>query len=451
MVEHAGFRWVKIHDGHGWPRESVLYDVDEVGAEIVIAAVHKPLFEEHGREQLKLPTTYSELRPIRLRQSFDQRPRLNLMVPTLYPSQIFGGIATALRIFDEIADQLPSLERRIIVLDTPMTEASWSSVPGYMPATDNSIRDDASADKTALSVFDRTHTTLDVRRNDIFFSTAWWSEYLRWYIDTFQTKLFGHAPKGLYLVQDYESGFMQWSSKWGIAESTYDFHNCIQVVNSEELYNFFEAKGCLTDAFVLPYKINKTIDEAVISTAKERLILCYGRPSATRNCFETIVDGLVLWQQRYPHIAAKWSILFLGENFPQAGLHPLQNARVVGKAPIEDYAALLSRASIGVSLMISPHPSYPPLEMAYAGLQVISNDFATKRIGSRSSRITPLKAITPEALATAFDVAIRRAEVAVDILGTVSPISRSSAMGHDTTRSTLVICWSPPYQNPRPD
>ena len=38
----------------------------------------------------------------------------------------------------------------------------------------------------------------------------------------------------------------------------------------------------------------------------------------------------------------------------------------------------MKRASIGISLMESPHPSYPPIEMALFGVNVITNIYESK-------------------------------------------------------------------------
>ena len=35
-------------------------------------------------------------------------------------------------------------------------------------------------------------------------------------------------------------------------------------------------------------------------------------------------------------------------------------------------------SAIGISLMVSPHPSYPPLEMAHLGMLVLTNGFGAK-------------------------------------------------------------------------
>ena len=53
----------------------------------------------------------------------------------------------------------------------------------------------------------------------------------------------------------------------------------------------------------------------------------------------------------------------------------------------DDYLALLATAHLGVSLMASPHPSYPPLEMAASGLVVVTNRWGPKDLAVVSDRL----------------------------------------------------------------
>ena len=75
-----------------------------------------------------------------------------------------------------------------------------------------------------------------------------------------------------------------------------------------------------------------------------------------------------------------------------------------GKLSLEQYAQTLARASIGVSLMLSPHPSYPPLEMAEFGVQVITNRYANKDLATKTPFIRSVRSLTPEAIAAELSV-----------------------------------------------
>jgi hypothetical protein len=59
-----------------------------------------------------------------------------------------------------------------------------------------------------------------------------------------------------------------------------------------------------------------------------------------------------------------------------------------GKLSLEEYAACLEDAAIGLSLMVSPHPSYPPLEMAEFSVRVITNAECEATMPQKSSRGT---------------------------------------------------------------
>ena len=60
---------------------------------------------------------------------------------------------------------------------------------------------------------------------------------------------------------------------------------------------------------------------------------------------------------------------------------------------------------MGVSLMESPHPSYPPLEMASSGCITVTNCYESKSLENRSENIVSLDELSPTGLKTALDVA----------------------------------------------
>lgn len=50
----------------------------------------------------------------------------------------------------------------------------------------------------------------------------------------------------------------------------------------------------------------------------------------------------------------------------------------------------------GISLMISPHPSYPPLEMSTFGVRTITNCYENKDLSGFNNNIISLRACNPE-------------------------------------------------------
>jgi len=81
----------------------------------------------------------------------------------------------------------------------------------------------------------------------------------------------------------------------------------------------------------------------------------------------------------------------------------------VGKLDLEDYAQMLIGCSAGVSLMASPHPSYPPLEMAHFGLRTVTDGSFCKDLTDFHPNIISAPSIAKADLAAALAEACRNA------------------------------------------
>jgi len=88
--------------------------------------------------------------------------------------------------------------------------------------------------------------------------------------------------------------------------------------------------------------------------------------------------------------------------------------RSLGKLPLEAYAELLRTTGVGLSLMASPHPSYPPLEMAHFGVRTVTNAFANKDLSTSHDNILSIADVSPESVAEALAEACRAFEAAPD-------------------------------------
>ena len=224
------------------------------------------------------------------------------------------------------------------------------------------------------------------------------------------------------MIQDDEPYFYGWGSKFALAAATYENGDGIRaIINSEELYATILSKHRFKSVCCIPYRLNQAIAERLSPKLRERTILVYGRPSVARNAFELICESLFLWQQQDPVRAGRWRIIFAGEQFAPGLAEPVQNFEVAGKLPLEDYAALLNTASVGVSIMLSPHPSYPPLEMIEAGLVTVVNDYAEKNLIKRNPNVISPSRLDGDSLADAIENAVDRGE---KMIGRVTPRGR---------------------------
>lgn len=349
----------------------------------------------------------------RIVASTQERPRLNILLPAIAPARVFGGISTATRLFHELRDALGyAVDVRMIVFDLDTREQDAARFDDYRltaPA------EDGDAVCQVSPYLPHASGPLAVRSRDVFVATYWTTALAARSIIRQQRALFGDAPdKLLYLIQDFEPGFYAWSSEYALADSTYrdDGSGTIAIFNTTLLRDFFTQQGhAFTRSYCFQPQMNASLRAhlpAAADTQRKRRILVYGRPSIARNGFALIVEALRVWA-REP-AAAGWSVMSAGE---QHGDVPLGAAHTMisrGKLTLEDYARALSESAVGLSLMFSPHPSYPPLEMAHFGVHTVTNGFANKDLAAWHDNIASLRDIGPASIASALHEACARFE-----------------------------------------
>ncbi len=410
IAESCGFEWLKVGRadfGHE-PSSLLAVDAPERLPDCRVKTFQPVLA---GAETFALLHSqhHAEARPLLSYPSRNTKPRLNLLVPTINPHQTFGGVATALRVFDQIADALGAdFDRRIIATDAAIDSSGRAAFPSYEPRLFAPTVDPAG--DAVVDAYDRADGRLDLRASDIFVATAWWTAAHARSLGKDRRRMFGADAPFVYVIQDDEPHFYSAGARSALAEATYACgEDILAILNSEELYATMIAKHRFRAAFCLPYAINAAVSANLTSRPRERIILVYARPSVERNAYPLIRNALAVWQQRDPVRASRWRIVFLGEAFDGSYATPVQNVSIEGKVDLPTYADYLSRASVGLSLMLSPHPSYPPLEMAEAGLATIANDYEGKILARRFPDIRTPR-IDVESLAEEIESAVAAME-----------------------------------------
>ncbi len=352
-----------------------------------------------------------EIYPVNVARSSRPGRRLNIVIPTTKPAEVYGGVATAIRcgraLFEAMRD---TSETRVIVTSDDVERGSMCEIATRFESAFALAEPNDEVDgMVVVDLHNRRYLPLALRAGDVFFATAWWTADLAFRLRDRQRQIFGAAPKIVYLIQDFEPGFYQWSARYALAEATYSRGgDTVALLNSEELANFLTARYHLPYAFHVPYAIDPEILAHLKPTTKEKKVLAYGRPSAVRNLFETLVEGIRIWQGRNAQANSAYEVVFAGEEFDPGRLEQIEHARCAGKLPLGEYAGLLNETAIGISLMVSPHPGYSALEMAAAGCVAITSRYEAKDLSRRAENILSLDVVTPEGLADALDAAAGR-------------------------------------------
>ncbi len=347
--------------------------------------------------------------PVLFKKNPSVNSRINLIIPTLEPEKTYGGISTALRIFKELVDSGDFDQIRCIVTTDKVSMKAIGYFSELMQKDFNISRGNGykeDSNFTILPLKTNQDRIIDLKENDKYMATAWWTADLGFRCLKEQKKIFKKNKKLIYLIQDYEPIFYPNGDLSTKAKSTYlNEDSTIAILNSEELYNFFKNNYKFSESYYIPFELNQKLAKELsnpsltLDARREKLIICYGRPSTPRNCFGSILDAINYWQSNddINHVK-QWKICFIGEDFSEDLLVNLQNTKVLGKLSLENYARIMLKAKIGISLMESPHPSYPPLEMAIFGVKVITNDYEAKNLSVRNKNIINIKSISQNAI-----------------------------------------------------
>jgi hypothetical protein len=363
----------------------------------------------------------SQLRRVTFVESPRSGHRLNLILPTVEGAGTFGGIRTALDLFEAIAEGED--ERRIITIGRAGPDAA-SSLPAYRPVAPG----DDPPDQRQYVPLTRALDPLAIRPLDVFIATYWTTAELVARIRRWQAATYGAAPGRFgYVIQDFEPGFYPYSAAWLLARATYRAHDeTVAMFNTALLRDHFRADGItFASEFAFEPRLLPELRAAMARPEVERTrtIVVYGRPGTPRNAFPAILDGLRAWLAGDPD-AHRWDLVSVGREHPDIALGDGGVLRSIGKLDLDAYAELLRRSAIGISLMVSPHPSYPPLEMAHLGMLVLTNRFGAKDLSAWHENIATVDDISADALAGAISALCRRFEADPGAGGRGQPIRR---------------------------
>ena len=340
-----------------------------------------------------------EIFEFQFRKSEFKEKRLNLLVPSINPEHVFGGISTALKFFDELLEKSGYASRLILTDAAPSRAALKSFEEKYRLVKSSKDCEDR---HQIVPYNSRYGASIPVSENDIFVFTGWWTAYCTQTAYAKYEREEGIKPNPfIYFIQDYEPGFYPWSSRYLLADSTYrSQYQQIVVFNSNLLYEFFKKEGY---SFYKEYSfdpvLNAGLKKVLLSYEgkeinKKKKILVYGRPSTERNAFALVVASLREFVDRMDNID-DWEIVSAGEYHDSVDLGKGKRLVSVGKMSIEEYGKCMLETYAGISLMSSPHPSYPPLEMSEFGVKVITNTYANKDLSEFNENIISVDNVSP--------------------------------------------------------
>ncbi len=341
------------------------------GTDPVITLKDKILFEEIYYKNNAYTTPIHPALP-----RANRKPAITLLIPSLQKSSFFGGTATALIFSAKLAS---AQGKDLRVVETiKHGKSTASDLTTFLKGNQISL---PSTRIFLIDLSPRTYKNygyIDMHPEDIFVASAWWDAYLI-------SKL-PLQNKFVYLIQDFEPIFYSNSDYSVLAESTYHSEKFLPVCNTELMYKFMSHRGYkhiierglwFEPAVGVGHRVGhspkKQPDE------KKRLFL-YGRPSVERNLFYLGLSVLNELFGTYQLDSSEWEVFMAGQdgiaNILLEGGIEVQN---LGKMSFDEYYDFAKTVDVALSLMLAPHPSYPPLELSSIGAAVVTTQYETKQ------------------------------------------------------------------------
>jgi hypothetical protein len=322
---------------------------------------------------------HEKLTPLDFAASDRADERVNVLIPTIDLEHFFGGYIAKFNLARRLVER--GRRVRIVTVDPvgPLPPSWRTTVERYSGL--NRLFDDLEV------VFGRETPSIDVSRSDRFVASTWWTAHLA------NDALAGRADERfLYLVQEHEPFTFPMGSLAALASESYRLPH-YALFSTELLRDWFRQEGigvyaagtAAGDAASASFE-NAITDVRPPSAAElarrtTRRLLFYARPEkhAARNMFE--LGALALTRAvDEGMLAGAWELHGIGTVGPKRSLR-LGDGTILELLPRRDqasYAELLREHDVGLSLMYTPHPSLPPLEMAAAGMLTVTNTFGTK-------------------------------------------------------------------------
>ncbi len=300
--------------------------------------------------------------------------RVNVITDSLAENSIYGGVMTSL-IFGILLSNKLKCPLRVITRDHASRAATLLEIAQSNEVT---IKNTYELHNFSCEFQKNPTYRLPVSKNDIFIGTSWWNSAV--------AKEIKQRKQYIYVIQEDERIFYPNADEHVIINRMFNDKNMIPVINTKLLHEHFKINKCeyianqgicFEPAFVGRNIKYEKRSEPGIKNRKFSLFF-YSRPYMPRNLFYTGLELIDSAINLGILKAEDWDIFFAGQDGPEIISGDKIKPKYLGKLKWKDYLDFLSSVDLGISLMLAPTPSYPPLDLAVAGGVVLTNKYANK-------------------------------------------------------------------------
>jgi hypothetical protein len=294
--------------------------------------------------------------------------RLTMITDSINKGSLYGGVGTAMILASVLASRLGAT-LRIVTRNEPPEQANFQKIINLHGVTWKQ-----NIEFRYLNVIDNSEE-IDIGEDEIFLTTSWWT--------TWSVKQAVGPRKVVYLLQEDERMFYPEGDEHVCCTEIIGNKDIMYIINSQLLYEHFVAEGFnnirtngswFEPAFPRSqYYLDST------RNGSKRNFFFYARPRNLRNLYYRGLEVVNSALEQGILTADEWDVYFVGKDLPDdIVLARSVRPKVLQNLEWADYVALVRKIDVGLSLMSSPHPSYPPLDLAASGAVVVTNMYGRK-------------------------------------------------------------------------
>lgn len=403
----------------------------------VAAAGENPLIHYllHGRAEGRAATPVGafslfearpELTPLPLCYTKAHARRLTIVTDSTSPAQLFGGVMTSIIVGALLAERMGAHLRLI----TRSQEPDLTRIGDVLRSSGLGDAPEMSAVRLRPGT---TVSLAETTDSDVYLTTSWWT--------TRATLGSVPASQVVFLLQEDERLFYPDGDSRLRCQETLDEPELTYAVNTELLFDHFAQNGAanvVRSGFYFEPAFPAALFHPQPRASEKKRFAFYARPKNDRNLYNRGVEVISEALQRGILSPQEWEIFFVGSIQDTVVLPGSVRPITKSGLLLTEYAALIGSMDLGLALMSSPHPSYPPLDLAAAGAVAVTTTYGCKRDLSRYSAnllvgpptVKRLTELLAEGVALAADLPRRRAN------------HQASALARDWRATTLpLIDW----------
>ena len=357
-----------------------------------------------------LSKRFRELEPLRVFDVPGEAPRVSLVTDSISAGSLFGGVGTALVMSALLARHLGARLRVITLTEPPE--------PGNVAGVLATHRIPWTGDIEFVHVGPKRKEEVPVGDHELFLTTSWWST---------RCVLPIVDPRRLvYFLQEDERMFYAWGDDRLRCVETLSDPNIRFVINSRLLFDHLtqgpDALPNILDQGIWFEPAFPACDRKIAEVdpvGGKQHFFFYARPNNLRSLYWRGLEAIGAALEENVLDPAEWTFHLAGRDMEQIELPRGVRPDIVQNLSWPDYVKLVRRMDVGLCLMDTPHPSYPPLDLAASGAVVVTNHHGSKTslasysnlIICAESSIEGLKRGIAEAAARAADRDRRQADL----------------------------------------